>query len=244
MQNETSEINKLFVKDPQAFPEQSVESKVDDTGEQLPEDLRNRHVRRLEAKLQAEREANIASAARIEALSEAQKFREQSNISGWEEKARRIYGNDKPENAAASDLLVQSIREASESAKREALEEARAEYRQQSEEDTKEVNTVQNYIEKIEDQFGVDFTSTQQAQEKQREFKDLWFRLSPKDSNGDVIEYADPYEVFEIFKQRDGSSRAKDLSSRGMVRSQTVETGVQDDATTKYLKDNGILDPF
>lgn len=243
MQNETLELNKLFVKDQQAFPEEQSSTSIDDGAEPLPEDLRNRHVRRLEAKLQAEREANIASAARIEVLSEAQKLREQSTQSGWEEKARRIYGNDKPENAAASDLLVQSIREATESAKREILEETRSEYRQQAEEENKEIATVQGYIEQIEDHYGVDLTSNN-AQGKQREFKDLWFKLSPKDSNGEVTEYADPFEVFEIFNSRQPSNRAKDISSRSMIRSRSVDTPVQDDATVKYLRDNGIIDSF
>ena len=238
--NETSELNKFFTREPEPFaPPVQKEPEV----EEIPDELKNRHVRRLEAKLQAEREASIALAARVEALSEAQKLREQAASAPWEEKARRIYGNDKPENAAASDLLVQSIREATDIAKREALEEARREYAKEAEAEDHEVATVQSYIEQIEDHYGVDFTSSESAQEKQKEFRDLWFRLSPKDSNGDVTEYADPFEVFEIFNQRTGN-RAKDSSSRGMVRSRTVEMGVEDDATTKYLKEHGIIDPF
>ena len=239
MPNEKSQLNEFFKSPTESF---APTIEVPET-EEVPEDLKNRHVRRLEAKLQSEREANIAMSARIDALSEAQKLREETNISSWEEKARRIYGNDKPENAAASDLLVQSIKEATESAKHEALEEARREYTERSREEEREVSTVNSYIEKIEDQFGVDFTSTPSAREKQQEFRDLWFRLFPKDSNGDVKDYADPFEVFEIFNQRT-NSRARDASSRNMVRSRTVETGVQDDATTKYLRENGIIDPF
>lgn len=242
MPNETSEISKLFIKDPQAFPDAPVEPKVEDI-EEIPEDLKNRHVRRLEAKVQAEREANIALAARVEVLSEAQKLRENTGTSGWEDKARRIYGNDKPENAAASDLLVDSIREATQRVREEVLEETRRERQERAQEEDKEVQTVNSYIEQIEDQYGVDFTSSDSAREKQKDFRDLWFKLSPKDSNGEVKDYADPFEVFEIFNQRT-NNRAKDLSSRGMVRSSTVETGVSDDATTKYLRDNGIIDPF
>lgn len=239
MPNETSELNKLFIKPNEAFT-----PPVEAVREELPEDLKNRHVRRLEAKLQAERESSIAREARIEALTEAQKLRQDTSSVPWEEKARRIYGNDKPENAIASDLLVQSIREASDIAKKEALEEYRRESQDKNREEERESKAVQGYIEQIEDQYGVDFTSTQSAREKQKEFKDLWFKLSPKDTAGNVKDYADPYEVFEIYKTRQAPDRAKDFSSRGMVRSQSVETGVQDDATTKYLKENGILDPF
>ncbi len=239
MQNETSELNKLFSKNPEVFDPQVPAQEV---REELPEDLKNRHIRRLEQKLQVEREASIAREARIEALSEAQKLRQDTSISGWEEKARRIYGNDKPENAAASDLLVQSIKEATDTAKREALEEARREYQERHQEEDREVSKVQNTIEQIEDQYGVDFTSNASAREKGKEFKDLWYEFSPKDSNGDVIAYADPEKVFEIYQDRNSSNRAKDFSSRGMVRSQSVEKGVTDDATVKYLRDNGILD--
>lgn len=241
MPNETSELNKLFVKDSPIFSSENQEEPI---REELPEDLKNRHIKRLEAKLQVEREASIAREARIEALSEAQKLRQETSTAGWEEKARRIYGNDKPENAVASDLLVQSIKEATLAAKQEALAEARSEYQKRNEEESREAKTVNSYIEQIEDQYGVDFTSTASAREKQGEFRDLWLRLSPKDTDGNVKDYADPYEVYEIFKSRQPANQAKDFSSRGMVRSQSVETGVQDDATMKYLRDNGILDPF
>ena len=239
MPNEKQGLSELFTKQPEAFlPENPIES----TREELPEDLKNRHVRRLEAKLQSEREASIAREAKIEALTEAQKLRQETSTAGWEEKARRIYGNDKPENAAASDLLVQSIKEATTAAKQEALEEARREYRERDEESNRESKAVQGYIEQIEDQYGIDFTSTASARESQKEFRDLWFRLSPKDSNGDVLAYADPTEVYEIFKSRQPANRAQEVASRGMVRSQQTEKGVSDDATVKYLRDNGILD--
>lgn len=238
MSNEASDLHKLFTN-----PQAPFESTTQDTDQELPEDLKNRHIRRLESKLQSEREANIASAARIEALSEAQKLRQDTSVSGWEEKARRIYGNSAPENAAASDLLVDAIKEATQSARQEAIEEARREMQTRSLDEQREIQTVTSYIEQIEDQFGVDFTSNQAAQERQREFKSLWFELSPKDSNGDVKEYADPVAVFKIFN-RGQSSAAQDYAARGMQRSQAVAEGVQDDATTKYLRDNGIIDPF
>lgn len=239
MPQESSDLHQLFTRPEQQFaPQAQLENEAE-----LPEDLKNRHIRRLEAKLQAEREANIASGARIEALSEAQKLRQETSAAPWEEKARRIYGNAAPENAAASDLLVDAIKEATQNARREAIEEVRRETQTRSAEEQREASTVSGYIEQIEDQFGVDFTSTQAAQERQREFKNLWFELSPKDSNGDVKEYADPFAVYKIFNKGQ-SNQAQDYAARGMQRSQAVPEAVQDDATTKYLRDNGIIDPF
>lgn len=232
-------LHQLFTKNEQPF----IPHTQPEEPQELPEDQKNRHIRRLEDKLQRERESNIQMSARIEALAEAQKMRQQPDTVSWEEKARRIYGNDKPENAAASDLLVESIREAAESARIQALEEARKEIRQRQEDERRESETVQNYIENIEDRFGVDFTSTAQNRERQQEFREFWYRLSPKDDKGDIVAYADPYETFELFNARQGSP-AKDFASRGMTRTRPVEAPVQDDATTTFLKENGIIDPF
>lgn len=242
MPEEKTELQKLFTPQDQQFqlPEQVVETPQ----EELPEDLKNRHIRRVEAKLQAEREANIALNARNEVLSEAQKFRQDSNADEFEEMATRIYGTSTPEQAAATDLLIKSMKGFSERAKREALEEFRSEQRASQQEEAKEAQTVQGYIEQIEDQYGIDFTATQAGREKQQAFRDLWFRLSPKDAQGDVKEYADPFEVYAIFSQNQDGGRAKEFASRGMVRSQPVQTSVQEDATTKYLRENGIIDPF
>lgn len=236
---ETSDLHKLFTS-----PQESFAPQIPVVQEpELPEDLKNRHIRRLESKLQAEREANIASATRIEVLSEAQKLRQDTSTAPWEEKARRIYGNAAPENAVASDLLVAAIKEATQFASEKTLEESRREYQTRTAEEQKETQTVNSYIEQIEDNFGVDFTSNQAAQERQKEFKNLWFELSPKDSQGKVKEYADPFAVFKIFN-RGQSTQAQDYAARGMQRFQAVTENVQDDATTKYLRENGIIDPF
>lgn len=241
MPNEQSNLSEFF-KNSQEPLAPAGQAGTQDEG-LLPDELKNRHIRRLETKLQNEREANIASAARIEALSEAQKLRESTTTVSWEEKARRIYGNDKPENAAASDLLVESIREATLSARKEALEEIRRDVSSRQQAQDKESNVIKGYIEQVEDQYGVDLTSTPEAQERQKQFRELWVKLSPKDSDGKVRDYADPIEAYEIFKGRQADP-AKEYASHGMTRSQPTQTASQDDATTKYLRDNGILDPF
>ena len=241
MPQENTELQKLFPRQGQEFQVQEPNTSQEEV---LPEDLKNRHIRRIETKLQAEREANIALAARNEALSEAQKFRQDTGADEYDEMVARIYGTDKPENLAATELLQKAMKGYSERAKREALEEIRQEIRQSDATQQKENREVQGYIEQIEDQFGIDFTATEAGREKQKEFRNLWFRLSPKDKDGEVKEYADPFEVYEIFSQRQDGGRAKEFASRGMTRSQPVQTSVQDDATTKYLRENGIIDPF
>lgn len=241
MPNEKSELQKLFQPAEEPFIPEG-QPQVENT-EEIPEDLKNRHVRRLETKLQKERESNIAMAARIEALSEVQKFRQDSKVDDLDEMVTRIYGTDKPENAAATDLLLKSMKGFSERAKREALEEFRAEQQQREQETAKEVATLEGYIEQIEDQYGIDFTSTASAREKRGQYVELLEKLSPK-KNGEVVDYADPFETYELFASRQAPNRAKELSMRGMVNSRPVNSSIQEDATTKFLKEQGLLEPF
>ncbi len=244
MPNEQTELQKLFKTNDGTFNPIETEQVISPENEEVPEDLKNRHIRRLEAKLQAEREASIAREARIEALSEAQKFQKDTGVDNLDEMVARIYGTDKPENLAATELLQKALKGYSDRAKEEAISTLREEFQASQREESKEVETVNSYIEQIEDNYGIDLSSTAAAKERQQEFKDLWFRLSPKDRNGDVTEYADPFEVYEIFSQRQAPNRAQTIAARGMTRSSPTETSVADDATTKYLRENGIIDPF
>jgi hypothetical protein len=239
MPNEKRELQEFFKNPGQNFvpPTENVEQP---SQEELPEDLKNRHIRRLESKLQAEREASIAREARIEALSEAQKFRQEAGADELDTMVARIYGTDKPENAAATELLQKAFKGYSERARDEAISTLRQEFQAQQQEEAKEKSTVESYIEQVEDQYGVDLSSTAAARERQQEFRDLWLRLSPKDRNGDVVEYADPFEVYEIFSQRQPQNRAQSLSARQMVRSQPIENSSDEDATLKLLRDAGI----
>lgn len=240
MPNERTELQKLFQPAEEVFnPQQTVNSEQ----EELPEDLKNRHIRRLEAKLQSEREASIAREARLEALSEAARFRQDTGADELDEMVTRIYGTDKPENAAATDLLLKSMKGFSERAKREALEEFRAERQQEEQEVSTEVRNLESYIEQIEDTYGVDLTSTASALEKRSQYLDLLEKLSPK-RGGEVIDYADPLETYELFAARQPQNRAKAYAARGMTQSRSVDSSLQEDATAKFLKEQGLLEPF
>ena len=242
MPNEKRELQDIFKQPGQQFIPPTENVGQPSQGE-LPEDLKNRHIRRLEGKLQAEREASIAREARIEALSEAQKFRQETGADDLDQMVARIYGTDKPENAAATELLQKALKGYSTRAKEEAISTLREEFQAQQQEESKEKETVESYIEQVEDRYGVDLTSTAAARERQQEFRDLWFRLSPKDRNGDVVEYADPYEVYDIYSSRQPQNRAQGLAARQMVRSNPIESSAEEDATYKFLQENGLLPP-
>lgn len=210
--------------------------------EDTPEDKGpNRRERRLQEKLTAEREASIALAAKLEALTEAQRLARDTSPTSYEEKAMRIYGNDTPEAAAASELLVASLREVREAAKQEALAAIREEQSKAVAEEAKEGERLESMLDEIEDDTGFTFDDT-----TRRGFFQLLERMSPKDRDGNITEYADHNAVFEMFqaqmKNSSSNNRAKTLASRSMTSSgASPESTLQDNSTERFLKEQGII---
>lgn len=199
----------------------------------------NRRERRLQAKLQAERESAIALAARLEALTEAQKTARSTEKSSYEEKLSKIYGTDTPENATATELLIASVKEAKEAAKYEALEAFRAEQAKEREQVQKAEQTLTAMVEDIEDETGITLDD-----QTQKGFFTLLEKLSPKDSNGNILAYADHNAVWEEYQSRkvQTNNRAKDLSARSMVRpGSSPTTTVSQDVDQRWLIENGII---
>lgn len=213
--------------------------------EEVPEELKNRRHRRLEEKLQNEREANIYMASRLQALSETSKFLGENSADKHLDGIDRIYGTDSPEATAATELLKNALKGVESRATEKALEIFRKEQRANSEIENREVTRVRSMIEDIEDTYNVDMTSKNPEAEKIQEgFRKTIEKLSPKDANGHIIEYADPHAAWEVFSERlkkRPDNRAKDLSSRSMVNSGTSESKLQDDSQIRFLKENGII---
>lgn len=205
------------------------------------EDLkpRNRRERRLLSKLADERESSSFLAGKLAARTEAEK-------SVTEEKdylkaVERIYGTDTPEAQIATDLLKKAILGAREDAQRGAIEEIKAERRQEIEEQKAAEKELDEIKDEIEDEYGVTLTVPQE-----RAFFQLMEKMSPKDKEGNVREYADPHAVWEVLqdkiKQRPLDTRAKDMSSRSMTQSGAgKESNLESDVTARFLKENGII---
>ena len=204
------------------------------------ESLSNRQLRRMREKLQAERESSIALAARLEALTESQRFRSENEPSEYLKSIERIYGTNSPEAIEATELLKSALKGVKEEAKREAQEAFREEQRQSQEAVRKEEQRLDSFIEEIEDENNVILSETQK-----RGFFQLLEKMSPKDASGEIVAYADPSSVWEIYAektQKKPDNRAKDLSSRSMVSSGTSkESKLEDDATARFLKEQGII---
>lgn len=217
-------------------PDSVVVDDEDDDDDLKP---KNRRERRLMRKLQSERESSMFLAGKLEARSEAERIltEEADYLKGIE----RIYGTETPEAQLATDLLKKAITGARDDAKREAIEELRTERLREIEEEAQAQRELDSYIEDIEDTYGVNLTDVQE-----RSFFQLLQKMSPKDSDGNVVEYADPHAVWEVFQERlqkrGTDNRAKSLSARSMVQSgASKESSIADDSAARFLKDSGII---
>lgn len=208
-----------------------------DEGDELKP--RNRRERRLVKKLQDERESSIFLSGKLEAVNEAKKAVNEE--SDYLKAVERIYGTDSPEAQLATDLLKKAIVGAREDAREQALAEMRAERHREREEVVAANRELDMVIEDIEDAYDVTLSEVQQ-----KGFFQLMHRMSPKDSDGTVIAYADPHAVWEVFQeklQRRGTgNQAKNLSARSMVQSgASKESTLADDSQARFLRENGII---
>lgn len=201
----------------------------------------NRRERRLQRKLDAERESSIFMAGRLEAMTEAQKLRAETEPSEYLKQVEKIYGTNSPEAIEATELLKNALRGVEERATNKALEMFREEQKQERDAVVKEEKTLDSMVEELEDELGVTIDAP-----TQKGFFQLLEKLSPKDEDGNVLAYADHFAVWDELQARKKSSpqpsRAKDLASRAMSRtgaSPKVTSG--DEANQRWLIDNGII---
>lgn len=199
---------------------------------------KNRRERRLLRKLEAEREASIFLAGKLEARTEATKA--VTEESDYLKAVERIYGTDSPEAQLATDLLKKAIIGARDDAENRAYERIKSEREKEQEALVKAEQELDSFVEEIEDTYDVTLSDAQQ-----KGFFQLLHKMSPKDKRGEVIEYADPHAVWEIFQEklqkRGADNRVKDLSTRSMVNSGAPKENISDDVHARFLRENGII---
>lgn len=201
-------------------------------------DKPNRRERRLQERLQAERESSISLAAKLEVLTEAQKFSRENNPE-IDETIARIYGTNTPEAAEATALLQKALKGAEDRATERALDAYREEQAKERDAERQEERTLDDMVDDIEDTFSIVMDSN-----TQKGFFQLLEKLSPKDRDGNVIEYADHQAVWEEYQSRrkPENTRAKDLASRSVAPTgSSAPSTIADDATTRYLKEHDII---
>ncbi len=219
------------------------ETVVADEVEEVKPPRENREVRRLRAKLQAEREVSIQLAGRLQGLTESQKFA--SDTTGTiDQRLLSLYGDD--ENGRRAAQITQSLLEDNRKAARaDALKELQDARDTESAETKQNEDFIDEQFEELEDKYNVDLTSNSPNARKMRdEFIDLVEDLSPKDTDGNITDYIDFDKAFTVYqktRERPNTQRQKDLASRGMVRSGTSTAKVENSAEVNYLKQIGII---
>lgn len=206
---------------------------------------KNRRHRRLEEKLQAEREANIALNERIKALSEVAQF--QKDYRRDEEidpDLIKVFGDNDTGKEIAR-IMEKREEMILSRAEERALERLKAAQEEEEKEVAKYESAIESQIEAIEDKYDVDLTSgTKSANQTRTEFLNLLSALSPKDEEGNITNYADfdsTFEVYQSTKQKPDASRNKELASRSNQKSGPISTQkTEDDATKAYLRKIGL----
>lgn len=238
MKNENkgvSEVDKFFdtlpsedkkeadVFDDKAKSIESDTSKESDTDEDEPR--KNRRQRRLEEKLQQERESNIILAERLRAKTELEEtVKANPQV---DERLLRIFGTS-PEAQELSKHFADLLAETRETAKQEALKEISSLEQQESVEVAKNEDYIDQQLEAIEDNYHVDITSNSpQAVKNRKGFLELLERVSPKDEDGTITDYADFQSTYELYaethREKIDNSRNKEIADRSMQRSGSSE---------------------
>lgn len=224
-----------------AVGEQKGETEDDDLEAIAGIKPRNRQERRRLEKLAADRESAIFLQGKLAAREEAKESVTEEG--DWLKSVERIYGTDTPEAQLATDLLKKAVLGARDDAKAQALAEMRSEMQARQTQDAEADTELDGFVEEIEDTYNVRLTEAQE----QGYFK-LLEKMSPKDAKGNVIEYADPHAVWEVYQERAkarGSAtnnRAKQLSDRSMTASGASQgSALKDDAATRFLRSEGII---
>lgn len=137
----------------------------------------------------------------------------------------RIIGNDTPEKQAAVKDFKKILFEREEKAAEKAFQKFQEQQQKELEAERQAQEELTRGFESIEESFGVDITSNAPAARKIRgEFVEFIKKISPKNSDGEVIQFPDLQETFSLFQEvkkpvSPQANRSKEIASRGMTRS-------------------------
>lgn len=200
------------------------ETKSEEDEEDKP---KTRRYKRLEKKNEEMGQMLVEMNERIKQLSEVDRFaRENPELDPLELK---VLGTDENGKLIKS-YLDKRFTEVREQTRKETLAEIKELESRASEAEAKESAIIDQAFDNLEDKFNVDLSGKTKASKDFRNgFIDFIEQISPKDSKGEITEYADFPAAFETYskiasntKSRETSERQKELASRGMTRSGTA----------------------
>ena len=208
---------------------------------------KNRRERRIFRKLEARGEETNRLAQEVVSLRnviDAREARENTEEADYLKLVEKIYGTATPEAKEATETLKSALKGAYEAAKRDSLQESRQDREEERATESNEVaeneRTLDGIMGELEDEHDVDFSDPQ----TRKGFLAVLEKLSPKDKEGNIVEYADSEAAYEVWESRRDktANRAKAIASRTMTPSgQSQPSKLQEDANWRALKDAGIF---
>ena len=213
----------IFSNDPQDIPEFGTSEKPEVTEEETREKTEPFHKN---PKIKRFIEKEISKALETKGT-ETERFSRESGQDASDDLTSvlvRIIGNDTQEKVSA----VSDLKKALESKARKEAQEYISVRESEAKKAQEEAETaLDEAFDAIEETHGVDLSSnTPTARKTRAEFLSFVQRIAPKDGNGNITEYPDFNEVYDVFKgmnrgnqSQATNSRAKEIASRGMARS-------------------------
>lgn len=132
----------------------------------------------------------------------------------------KLVGNDTDEKKEVLKDLSKYFGTLKGEARKEFLEEMNQKEIQAKEADNAALEELNSGFEAIEEQYGVDLDADSKTRAA---FVEYLQKVSPKNADGEVTQFADIPSAWEVFQERakpePKASRAKELASRGMTRS-------------------------
>lgn len=252
MDEDRSEMEKFLEQIPnehtpfeQLFEEAKSETlpEKDETGDEVPESVKNRRHRRLEQQLQREREEKIQLKAELDARAKYETRPDHSQ--SIDNRYIEMYG-DTEEGRRAAKIHASLIEDSQKQAEDRAYARFQQEVTATKAEEQRQIQLLDDVAVRLEDEHGIDLTSNAPAARKaNRDYFSLLEKMSPKDSQGNVSEFADFEAVFEIFqtqRAKPENTRQKDIADRSMVKSGPVSLAkVETDESEAWLRRNGII---
>ena len=182
---------------------------------------------------------------RVKVLSESEKFKEEVG-DDYKKLLEPIFGTAgddgkyDPRRELATKNLIAAFDMMKESSKKEVLSALESRNAEESNAQREADNEVDEMLDNVESDHGLDMSDNN----VRSGFITLMEKMSPKYSDGNIKEFADPDAVAEAYmalQKSGGSSRAKELASRGMTRSgESQPSNLQQDAIERYMKENGL----
>lgn len=138
-------------------------------------------------------------------------------------------GTPSPERISAIKDFKRILLEREDRGAEKALERLQAERQAEARAEAEAEETLMNGFEAIEESNNVDITSSSpEARKLRAQFIDFVRKVAPKDTDGEILDYPDLEQTFEVFQSTrkatpSQTNRAKELASRSEERGTSTE---------------------